>query len=51
MKAKKNTEYRMLRGGSCYNVSDYQRVAERNWDEHEDPYWSVGFRFVIRRKA
>jgi formylglycine-generating enzyme required for sulfatase activity len=36
--------YRVLRGGSCYNISNLVRSSYRFYDPPADTYYSVGFR-------
>ena len=51
MRARKNTVYRVLQGGSYFNRVRHLRVIDRNgWDEPEGRSRGSGFRFVVRGK-
>lgn len=42
-----NGEYRVLRGGSWYNLASYCRVADRNFYTPDNRYNGLGFRLAL----
>jgi formylglycine-generating enzyme required for sulfatase activity len=49
-KAIKNRVFRVLRGGSLFNVTRSLRATNRKWSEPENRFRGGGFRLTARKK-